>query len=846
MKGVRLMNNLYRLLLENSTAIKEAIGCQSGSCAGISESQLQRFEEITGLSVEVATELISSIPDIEYNKPDQLEPILSSYLVNVKSSRIDEMDIDSLLWTIKAYKKGYLSFLNTFSFEENLLSAYTTKLTDFFEMLELYFTRVWLRSKKFSQVNAAEIDSFIRYQIVVENSLNPIIIVDQDHSIIDMNISARKLYFENNGEYFFQGTIEERLSWLSRHFIQFIKSKARSHSFEQHFDTQKGSRYYDVKLIKTHNSDVRRNEIAVIMNNITGYKKMTKEITDNKQRYHSLFENMFEACCYNKIILDEKRKPVDFIITDVNDALLKTLNLKYEDVVGKSGLRILSFLNEQDWGWLENFGRAALHGSNIRIRELYLESLNKWYSISIYCSEESSFAFVFSDISEKKHAEENVMRLAYYDVLTGLPNSKQLDDKIREAISDSIIFNKQFGVMFIDITNFKKINNTLGHRTGDAMLIQIAGRLKGITGNHDVVAKLGGDKFVILHTNADEETSVVNLANKIIAVLKEPFTFKEHEFFIEVNIGISMFPSDADNMHTLKRNADTAMFIAKNSPGKRYLFHTKDMNEHALRNLILEADLRKALQRNELSLHYQPLVDIENGNIIAFEALLRWMHPTNGPISPAEFIPIAEENGLIVAIGEWVLRAAACKCKEWQINGYDDIYISVNVSIHQLQQEDFIEKVSHILQETELDPKFLRLEITESVYMQHIDKILNTLMQLKHMGLTLSLDDFGTGYSSLNYLNRLPINTLKIDKSFIQNMDSKKDYAILTKAIIKMAHSLNLDVVAEGVETDEELNLLKEHKCDKIQGYLFSKPIPPEAVDDILIIKRNLYHRDLQ
>lgn len=833
------MNNLYELLSQNNWSIKNSI---------VKYANEQEFAEyITlvennlNLTVENLTELIISVSLGDIHSYDNLSLILTSFFNLTDFNFLNSIDLDKLLLCLKSYKRGYLDFISVVDIDDIYKVQLNNTINSFFDALEVYLSSIWIKLERQAAEIKMPLENSARYQIVVENSLNPIIIINHDKTIFDMNTSARKLFFELNEEYFFEGTVDTTLPWLKSQFDTFMSSSLSGTSFEQAFNTKKGPKYFDVKMIKTSSSDARRNEVAVVMNNITGYKKMTKEISENKQRYQSLFKNMFEACCYNKLIVDENNIPIDFTILDVNDSLIKSLGVKRDEIIGKQGLSVFPFLNVSDFNWLNNFGKAALNGDNIRIKELYLPSINKWYSISIYSSEDGYFAFVYSDISEKKQAEENVAKLAYFDALTGLPNNRQLDDKIKEAIKQSIISHNQFAVMFIDITNFKKINNTLGHKTGDAMLMQIAERLKLIVKSGDTVAKFGGDKFVIVNKNVSDTSKVSEFAENIIEILKPPFNFNDHEFYIEANIGISMYPEDADNMHTLKRNADTAMFIAKNSPDKRYLFHTKEMNDRALKNLIMEADLRKAIQRNELSLHYQPLVNIESGDIIAFEALLRWEHPIAGMISPVEFIPIAEENGLIVPIGEWVLRAAANQCREWQINGYNDIYISVNVSIYQLQQADFVEKVEQILYDTELDPKYLRLEITESVYMQHIDAIIETLTRLKKIGLTLSLDDFGTGYSSLNYLSKLPINTLKIDKSFVRNMDKNTDYAILTKAIIKMAHNLNLDVVAEGVETEEELNLLKEHECDKIQGFLFSRPIPSDSVDNILMVKRNLY-----
>lgn len=683
-----------------------------------------------------------------------------------------------------------------------------------------------------------------RYHIVFESSINPIIIIDKESKIVDMNTSGRKLFFELKEKYFFEGTVYDTLTWLIKNYDEFLKSNSNTFSFDQVFHSKKGTKYYDIKLVRTSTYDGRIDEIAIIMTNITGYKKITKELSESKIRYQSLFRNMFDYCSYNKLIVDKNNIPIDFTVLDINEALLKSMDMKRDEIIGKKGSEIFPFLNATDFDWLNNFGKAATNGENIRIKELYLASINKWYSISIYSSEDGYFVFVHSDITKKKIAEENVVMLAYYDVLTGLPNGKHLDDKIKAAIDAAKDNKNRFAVMFIDIINFKKINNTLGHKTGDSVLKHVAERLKLISEDEDTVARLGGDKFVIIHRNIENKYDAAIFADNITEAFSPPFTYNTHEFFIQFNIGISIYPEDADNMHTLKRNADTAMFAAKSNPDLRYQFHVKEMNEKALRDLKMEADLRRALSRNELLLHYQPLVNIKTGRIVALEALLRWDHPDAGIIPPSEFIPIAEENGLIVPIGEWVLNVATKQCKQWHINGYADIYVTVNVSVNQLRMKSFAQNVKRILDEAALEPRHLCIEIAESIYVQHIDTILETLISLKNMGIKLSLDDFGAGYSSLNYINKLPINILKIDKSFINNINSCHDYSIITNSIIKIAHQLNFDVIAEGVETKEELDLLKLNKCDEIQGYLFSHPIPPESVNTILSDGKNLYNKN--
>ena len=428
------------------------------------------------------------------------------------------------------------------------------------------------------------------------------------------------------------------------------------------------------------------------------------------------------------------------------------------------------------------------------------------------------------DITERKKSEQLINHMAYHDSLTGLPNRAFLHELMTEMIQKENNEKEKFAVLFIDLDRFKNINDTLGHRMGDRLLIAVSERLLDSIDEGHIVSRLSGDEFVILLPNSDEEIAAM-IAKRIIDQLSKSFIIGNNEMYITPSIGISMFPQDGEEP---LRNADTAMYQAKSQGKNNFQFFTKEFDRKLNDKIILENELRKALEKEEFILYYQPQVDITTGKMIGVEALIRWEHPKMGMISPIEFIPLAEETGLIIPIGNWVLYQACHQNKVWQDAGYEPIPISVNVSLRQFMQKDFVQIVEKVLQQTNLAPQYLELEITESMTMDiaYTERVLTSLQDL---GLKVSMDDFGTGYSSLSYLRRLPINKLKIDQSFIRNLD-KKNKAIV-RTIISLALNLQIDVIAEGVEQQEHVQFLKKHNCFQGQGYLFSKPIPKEELN---------------
>ena len=421
-------------------------------------------------------------------------------------------------------------------------------------------------------------------------------------------------------------------------------------------------------------------------------------------------------------------------------------------------------------------------------------------------------------------AERHVRHLAYNDSLTGLPNRAMFMDRLGELLTQRRGEDDLLAILFLDLDRFKMVNDTLGHEMGDRLLRAAADRIVHCVRTGDLVARLGGDEFTILLENMTSPKAVATVAEKICNTLSEPFSFMGREIYISTSIGISICPQDGRDTGTLMKHADTAMFRAKEKGGK-FQFYESGMEAEVTKKLELEADLRRALEGNEIILYYQPQMDLKSRTIVGMEALVRWKHPERGMIPPNDFIPIAEETGLIIPLGELILRQACSQAQSWLNQGLKPLRVAVNLSGRQLESGDLPHKVTSILKDTGLEPGYLELEITESTVMENAEEVIPILTQLKDMGLTLAIDDFGTGYSSLSYLRRFPIDLLKIDASFVRDITRDPDDKALISGIIALAKSIRLKVLAEGVETSEQEAFLIEQECDSIQGYLISAPL---------------------
>ena len=438
------------------------------------------------------------------------------------------------------------------------------------------------------------------------------------------------------------------------------------------------------------------------------------------------------------------------------------------------------------------------------------------------------YVLACSDITERRQQEERIRYQANFDGLTNLPNRRMLHERLSQALR-AAPEDERLAVAFLDLDRFKQVNDSLGHRAGDELLRQVAKRLRSCCGAADTVGRYGGDEFVMIVPNIGERFSAALLADKLLYAFSDPFRLPERELFCSPSIGIAFYPEDADSADGLIRCADLAMYQCKRSAPRRFSLYTPEMRTRSVQRLDLEHDLRNALQRSEFTLYYQPKIDLETGRIAGAEALIRWRHPTLGLVSPADFIPIAEETGLIAEIGEWTLRQACRQTREWRHVGIILETMAVNLSPRQFNDSHLVRLVRQILDETELPPDYLELELTEGAMMDDTGRAVEILRRLKALGVRLAIDDFGTGYSSLAYLKRFPIDTIKIDRSFIRDVARNATDTAIIDTIIGLAGSLGFTVVGEGVETAEQALVLMERNCRYSQGYLFGKPVPPDA-----------------
>jgi diguanylate cyclase (GGDEF)-like protein/PAS domain S-box-containing protein len=447
---------------------------------------------------------------------------------------------------------------------------------------------------------------------------------------------------------------------------------------------------------------------------------------------------------------------------------------------------------------------------------------------------------IVADITERKQAEARIHYLAYHDTLTGLPNRVSFEERLTEAISRVEASQHPLAVLFLSLDRFKKFNDTLGHIVGDQLLRHVAERLSASMREGDTLARFASDEFAFVLTHTQSSDDAAEMAHKFQSLLEAPFVIDEQELYVTASVGIGLYPHDGVDAQSLLKNAGAALYRAKQQGGNNFQFYTADMNERALKRLALENSLRSALERREFAVYYQPQVNINTGRVVGMEALVRWRHPELGLVSPSEFIPLAEDTGLIAPIGEWVLRTACAQTKAWLDCGFAPLHIAVNLSPRQFQQPDLLSMIERHLKETGLDPRYLELEVTESSVMKNPESAISTLRELKAMGIKISIDDFGSGYSSLSYLKHLPIDVLKIDQSFVTDMTTDPKDAAIVMATIQLAHSLQLKVTAEGVETEEQLRFLRLLRCDEMQGYLFCRPLPVEAFEQLLHEGRTL------
>lgn len=517
-------------------------------------------------------------------------------------------------------------------------------------------------------------------------------------------------------------------------------------------------------------------------------------------------------------------------ILDVNPAFCEITGYSTEEVVGgnprlwKSQHHNAEFY-QAIWTAL---GANGYWRGEIWNRRKNGEAFPSWQTISAVQDEQGRtmhYVSVFSDISNLVQSREQLTYQAYHDPLTGLPNRLLFNDRLTHALTRAERDGSQVAVLFLDLDHFKHVNDSLGHPVGDALLQEVARRLSGVGRKEDTVSRTGGDEFIMLMEDLRDPQDVAHLADKLLRALAESHSIQGHDLYISSSIGISLYPRDGENAEVLVRNADTAMYKAKSAGRKTYSFYTQDLTLKATERLQIESDLRRALDRHELTVHYQPQVDLEKGRFIGAEALVRWHHPTLGYLPPDRFIPIAEDSGLIIALGEQVLREACLQARRWLDAGVELETVGVNVAGPQLQRSDFVATVRRVLAETGLPARHLDLEMTETFIMEHADVTFGMLNELRALGVTLSIDDFGTGYSSLAYLKRLPIDRLKLDRTFIKDLPDDEEDAAITRAVIALSASLGLRLLVEGIETAEQKQFLRDMGCREMQGYFYGRPV---------------------
>ncbi len=501
--------------------------------------------------------------------------------------------------------------------------------------------------------------------------------------------------------------------------------------------------------------------------------------------------------------------------------------LEFEAFV-RAGLERGVMSHEQDGGIDESVQeRLQRHRSSVSAYEQQLCD-GRWIRVSKRRTKSGRIVSILTDISERKESEATIERLAMEDALTGLPNRTQFHSRLTDAIDQSERTGRLVGVMLLDLDYFKKVNDTLGHPAGDELLRQVSGRIKDCLRSTDTVARLGGDEFAVIVTNAQEPVAITSIAERIVESLARSFDLDGQEVHTGTSVGITIYPHDRGQSDQLLRNADMALYRAKEEGRGTYQLYDNQMQEEVQARRLLESDLRRAMDREELRIVYQPQFDCRTGELVGAEALLRWRHPERGEVSPAEFIPVAESTRLIIPISEWVLASVCAQSQAWRQSGAAQICISVNISPLHFKQANLAEHIQAALTQADLEPRWLELEITEGVAMSEGSEAKRTLNELKALGIKLAIDDFGTGYSSLNRLKQFPVDRLKIDQSFVRDITTDWDDAAINSAVIQIGHSLNIKVIAEGVETKEQFEFLVEQGCNEAQGYLFSPPLDAE------------------
>lgn len=677
-----------------------------------------------------------------------------------------------------------------------------------------------------------------RFRMALDSSIDAVYLIDREQMrFIDANETALATLGYTHDELLSLGPQDLKpdvgeLERINRRFDDVIHSESKTGMIETVHQRKDGTRLPVEVYLRAVQSEGRQLLVAVVRD-ITDRLKAEAVLRESEERFRVAF---------NQAAVGLAHVAPDGVWLMVNNKLCEIIGYAQKELQGMSFQDITHPEDLiADWTLARRMFAGELDEKTREKRYRHKNGYYIWVNVtsSMVRDEQGKpkyYSTVVEDISRRKQIEEQLLHLANYDALTSLPNRSLLLDRLTQALMFADRSGGQVAVLLIDLDRFKNINDSLGHEAGDKILMEIGRRLSASVLTGDTVARLGGDEFVVIRPDVVREDAVAILAQQILEAMSRPMMIQGHEFYPTGSIGISMFPKDGRDSQTLLKNVDTAMYRAKDAGRNIFQFYANEMNSRALDRLKLESGLRRALEREEFTVHYQPQMDIASGRIIGVEALLRWEPPGQPMLFPGDFIPIAEETGLIVPIGEWVLRTACRRRKAWHDSGVmPSVKMAVNLSARQFKQQDIVRMVSRVLDETGCHPEWLELEITESVIMENPESAAETLHKLSGMGVHLSIDDFGTGYSSLSYLKRFPIDSLKIDKSFVRDITIDADDAAIAKAVIALAHSLKMVVIAEGVETAEQLDFLREQQCDQIQGYHLSRPLAIDKLEAFML-----------
>lgn len=701
-------------------------------------------------------------------------------------------------------------------------------------LIVLYAVQYQLRNtgpnqhKEIAQMEHYMVTNKRMYDSLFHYNLDFVFSLDSKGLITSMNPSGERMLGYERDEWSqlqFQSIVEaEDIDQFRTHFERAITGEPQKMDFTVF--AKNGQRLE--LLVNTVPIIIDEQNLGIIgiAKDVTEERDLEQRLKDSEQRYRSLFE-------YNP----------DSVMSFDRDGTILSLNPSTEHMSGYSREELLHrpierFLLPEEHDKLDGYFSKVLTGQSQHYEMKFVTKSGEHLTLDvtstpIWVNRQIVGAFsIIKNITDQKNIEERINYLAYHDSLTELPNRSMFQDKLETTLLNAATQQRLAAILFLDLDRFKLINDTLGHTIGDLLLKQVGHRLQGCLRAQDIVSRQGGDEFLIL-LDVSTQIEVTESAERILHALATSFHVEEHEIYITPSIGISMYPFDGNLAEVLLKKADSAMYQAKRKGKNTYQYYNSVLDTASYDQLEIERHLRKALERDEFILYYQPQIDIGSGEVRGIEALIRWEHPTLGIVSPAQFIPIAEETGLIVPMGEWVLKEACRQNKAWQELGYPPLTISVNLSIRQFYQSNLLSMIANILKDTGLDPSYLELEITESMTMD-INTATNILHELKKLGVRIAIDDFGTGYSSLNYLKNLPIDCLKIDQSFVRDLASNSSVKNIVVAMIAMAHNLNLHVIAEGVENEEQLQFLRINGCDQAQGYYFSKPIERSMLEAYL------------